>query len=62
MEKDIQGDVSGDYGKLLLELIKDPSEREYGNAPEPEEPHVIEQVKIWKITDFLFPISYIRFT
>ena len=49
MEKDIQGDVSGDYGKLLLLLIKDPASRTYENADgspaQPEEPHVIEQVE-----------------
>lgn len=55
MEKDIQGDVSGDYGKLLLLLIKDPSERTYespdGMPEEPEEPHVIEMVEEPKIEE-----------
>lgn len=46
LEKDISGDVSGDYGKLALMLIKDPSERTYeGGSDKPEEPHVIEQVE-----------------
>lgn len=44
MEKDVSSDVSGDYGKLLLSLVKNPSERVYENAA-PEEPHVIEQVE-----------------
>ncbi len=43
MEKDIASDVSGDYGKLLLSLLKDPSQRVYDSG-EPEEPHVIEEV------------------
>lgn len=55
MTKDIQGDVSGDYGKLLLLLLKDPSERTYespdGGPSEPEEPHVIEMVEEPKIEE-----------
>jgi hypothetical protein len=45
MEKDVGGDVSGDYGKLLLLLIKDPSERTYEGSSEPEQPHEIETVE-----------------
>lgn len=47
MEKDIKDDVSGDYGKLLLLLIQDPSERTYdvGGSAEPDEPQVIETVE-----------------
>lgn len=45
MEKDVTGDVSGDYRKLLLELIKDPSERVYEGGSGPEEPHEMEQVE-----------------
>lgn len=45
MEKDVSGDVSGDYGKLLLELIKDPSERVYEGSTAPDVPHEIEQVR-----------------
>jgi hypothetical protein len=52
MEKDVQDDVSGDYGKLLLLLAKDPSERNYDSANigennhilVPTEPHVYEEV------------------
>ncbi len=44
LEKEVAGDVSADYGRLLAELLKDPSERVY-EAGEPEEPHVIEQVE-----------------
>ncbi len=43
MEKDIASDVSGDYAKLLVMLLKDPAERTYENM-EPEEEHVIEEV------------------
>lgn len=45
MEKDVGGDVSGDYNKLMLELIKDPSDRTYEGGSTPEEPHEIEQVE-----------------
>lgn len=44
MENEIRDDVSGDYGKLLLLLIKDPSQRVFEDAVE-EQPHVIEQVE-----------------
>lgn len=45
VEKDVGGDVSGDYGKLLIELVKDPRERTYEGGTTPEEPHEIEQVE-----------------
>lgn len=45
MDKEIKSDVSGDYGSLMLLLIKDPSERTYEGSSVPEEPHVIEQVE-----------------
>jgi annexin A6 len=54
LEKDVQDDVSGDYGKLLLLLVKDPSQRVYdpiniGGKNDlivaTSEPHVIEQVE-----------------
>ena len=43
MINDIKGDISGDYGDLLVILLKNPSERNYENN-EPEVPHVIEEV------------------
>ena len=44
MEQDILGDVSGDYGKLLAELLKDPAHRVFEGASEPEIPHEIIEV------------------
>ena len=43
MINDIKADISGDYGELLILLLKNPSERNYENS-EPEVPHVIEEV------------------
>lgn len=43
MEADVKSDVSGDYGKLLILLLKDPSERNFDTSPEEE--HVIEEVE-----------------
>jgi hypothetical protein len=37
--------VSGDYGKLLLRLLIDPSKRTFENKSSPEEPHIIETVE-----------------
>ncbi len=52
MIKDIKGDVSGDYGLLLAEILKDPSERVYDSeASAPEEPHIVEQVEEPKIEE-----------
>lgn len=46
VEKDITSDTSGDYCKLLLELIKDPSERTYDEAnAQPDVPHETEKVE-----------------
>ena len=36
--------MSGDYGKLLLRLLIDPSKRTFENNS-PEEPHIIETVE-----------------
>jgi annexin A6 len=58
MEKDIKGDVSGDYGKLLLLLLKDPSERTYETSEVPDEPHVIEQVEEAKIEETPTLVAY----
>jgi len=44
MEQDIASDVSGDYGKLLTLLLKEPEQRVYDVSTEPEVPHVIEEV------------------
>lgn len=44
MEADIQSDVSGDYGSLLVFLLKDPSLRIYESSSEPDIPHIIEEV------------------
>jgi annexin A6 len=44
LEKDVGDDVSGNYGILLLLLLKDPSERTYDSIAAPSEPHVIEEV------------------
>jgi hypothetical protein len=60
MENDIKGDVSGDYGNLLLELIKNPSERNYG-SDEPEEPHIIEEVPEEKIEETPTVVKYANF-
>ena len=51
LEKDIQGDVSGDYGNLLLLLLKNPSERTYASSAVPEEPHQVEMVEEPKIQE-----------
>ena len=54
MEKDVKDDVSGDYGKLLLLLLKDPSARIYldekGAVPD-DKPHVVEKVEEPKIEE-----------
>jgi hypothetical protein len=55
MEDDIKSDVSGDYGKLLLLLLKDPSQRNYessnGKGQSNNEPHVIQQVEEPKVEE-----------
>ena len=45
LEKEVGDDVSGDYGKLLLSLIRNPKDRVYEDAHKEEEPHVIETVE-----------------
>jgi annexin A6 len=60
MIQDIKGDVSGDYGLLLIEILKDPSERVYDSeVTGPEEPHVVEEVEEPKIeeTPTLYPVE-----
>jgi hypothetical protein len=55
IEKDIKSDVSGDYGKLLLLLLKNPTERSYESSNGKEEisnePHIIQQVEEPKIEE-----------
>lgn len=61
MEKDIKDDVSGDYGKLLLMLCKDPSQRIYLDPKgqvQDTEPHVVEQVEEPKIDETPTLVDY----
>ena len=59
LEKDVKDDVSGDYGKLLLLLVKDPSQRAYDpiNIGKNDlivatsEPHEMKQVEEEKIEE-----------
>jgi hypothetical protein len=44
MEQDLSSDVSGDYGKLLILLLKDPDQRVFEATSEPNIPHVVEEV------------------
>ena len=44
MEVDVGGDVSGDYGRLLLMLLRDPSQRVFEDAIA-DQPHIIEEVE-----------------
>ena len=49
MEADLGGDVSGEYGKLLLRLVLDPSSRSYETAS--AQPHEIEMVEEGKVEE-----------
>ena len=52
MEADLGGDVSGEYGKLLLRLVLDPSSRSYETtSTQPPIPHEIEMVEEPKVDE-----------
>ena len=46
MEADLGGDVSGDYGKLLLRLVLDPSSRSYDSSTTQQQAHVEHVIEI----------------